>query len=59
MILTLEHGELLQEHKLKAFIHALQSVSDFDRSVRVSISNDDVEFIILTIDEEAKLDSQP
>lgn len=63
MNITIEHGELLQDHKLKALIHALQSVSDFDRSVMVEIrytpipgKPNTVEFRILSIDDEAKLE---
>jgi hypothetical protein len=55
---TVELGEILRDHELKAFVHALQCASDYDRCVRVSQIGNTIEFELLTIDQEAEMETE-
>jgi hypothetical protein len=56
MNISIDHKTILCDHRLKAFLHALQSCADYDRSVRVICDEGFVTFEILTIDDEAKME---
>jgi hypothetical protein len=58
MNLTITNKTILCDHTLKALIHALQTCADYDRSVRVICDDGRVAFQILTIDDEAKMETQ-
>jgi hypothetical protein len=57
MNINIDHNTILADHTLKAFVQALLTASDYDRSVKIEIvrgveCEDSVKVHLMTIDEE-------
>ena len=57
MIINIDNKEILRDHTLKALIDALSAAHGHDRCVRVTCEEGFCSFEILTIDQEAQLES--
>ena len=57
MIINIDNKEILRDHTLKALIDALSAAHGHDRCVRVTCEEGFCSFEILTIDQEAELES--
>ena len=57
MIINIENKEILRDHTLKALIDALASAHGHDRCVRLTCEEGICSFEIMTIDQEAELES--
>jgi hypothetical protein len=57
MIINIDNKEILRDHTLKALIDSLAAAHGHDRCVRVTCEEGFCSFEILTIDQEASLES--